>query len=104
MRRSTDQGEMDSESGIQRQITSQSRTSSNSWCGSNCEDKPVVKNLIRRISEVVGVPEPNFESPQVLKYAVGQYYRGHHDSTEADYKLFAGPRGYTVFLYFDEVE
>jgi len=104
MRRSTDQGEMDSESGIQRQITSQSRTSSNSWCGVNCEDQPAVRNLIRRISEMVGVQENNFESPQVLKYAVGQYYRAHHDSTESDLQMFSGPRVYTVFLYFDEVE
>eukprot|EP00928_Gymnodinium_smaydae_P046050 TRINITY_DN30648_c0_g1_i1.p1 TRINITY_DN30648_c0_g1~~TRINITY_DN30648_c0_g1_i1.p1 ORF type:complete len:435 (+),score=56.07 TRINITY_DN30648_c0_g1_i1:73-1377(+) len=104
MRRSTDQGAFDEETGVQTQVTSLSRTSSNSWCGPGCEDHPVVQGLIRRISKVVGVPEDNFESPQILQYDRNQYYNEHHDSNAEDWKSLAGPRLYTFFLYFDEVE
>lgn len=104
MRRSTDQGEINAETGVQSQITSQKRTSTNAWCEQECTSHPAVKNLLRRMSEVVGVPQGNFEDPQVLRYQKGEYYQAHHDSTEVDLQMVAGYRIYTMFLYFDDVE
>jgi hypothetical protein len=39
------------------------------------------------MQELTHVPENNFESFQVLRYAVGQYYRTHHDMSEEDNKV-----------------
>lgn len=50
--RSTDQGKIISGSGEMVKVTSQSRTSSNAWCRSECEDLPGVKRVTERIEEV----------------------------------------------------
>jgi len=104
--RSTDQGDIDPNTGIQAKITSTGRTSSNSWCDENngCAAHPVVKNLLRKISDVVQISEPHFENMQVLQYNIGQFYNIHHDAGASDFKILSGPRLYTMFLYFDDVE
>lgn len=104
--RSTDQGRIDPRTGVQEKVTSKGRTSRNAWCdvNSGCSDNPVVKKLIKRISDVVQVPVANFEWMQVLQYDKGQEYNTHHDSSPQEFQMPAGPRLYTFFLYFDEVE
>lgn len=108
LKRSTDQGSIDAKTGVQEQVVSKSRTSSNSWCTdrNQCSTDPMVQQLLAKISEVVQVPEPNFESIQVLRYEEGQEYKEHHDVGRKDYMndMLAGPRLYTFFLYFNDVE
>ncbi len=76
--RSTDTGAMN-EFGETGRILSKSRTSSNAWCRSRCENDPLVKNVMRKIEAVTRVPSTHYESFQILRYDVGQYYRSHHD-------------------------
>jgi len=64
--RSTDSGKQN-EYGETGRVLSQGRTSSNSWCGKNCEAHPLVDSLLGRIEEVVGISRENYESFQVLR-------------------------------------
>lgn len=76
--RSTDTGKMN-EFGETGRVLSQSRTSSNAWCRSKCENHPLVRNVMDRIAAVTHIPIDNYESFQILRYEEGQYYRAHHD-------------------------
>jgi hypothetical protein len=76
--RSTDTGATN-EFGETGRILSKSRTSSNAWCRSRCENDPMVQRVLRKIEAVTRVPSTHYESFQILRYEVGQYYRTHHD-------------------------
>jgi len=80
------------------------RTSSHAWCLDGCHDDPVVAALRRRIEGVTSVPQSNYESFQLLKYEVGQFYKPHNDFIEKHAFQRHGPRILTFFMYFDEVE
>jgi len=101
--RSTDTGMMN-EFGESGRIVSKTRTSENAWCRKNCEDHPASRSIINKIVDVVGIPYENFESFQILRYSIGQYYRTHHDMSERQTLKVAGPRILTFFLYFSDVE
>jgi prolyl 4-hydroxylase len=76
--RSTDTGSMN-EFGETGRVVSRSRTSSNAWCRSECENHPMVRHVLNKIEDVTRVPSDHYESFQILKYDEGQYYRVHHD-------------------------
>ena len=80
LKRSTDQGGFD-ESGVQEQVVSMGRTSSNAWCVGPCETDPTVRNLLNRIANLTLSSPLNFESFQVLRYQLGQKYDTHHDGS-----------------------
>ncbi|KAH8048750.1 procollagen-proline 4-dioxygenase [Aureococcus anophagefferens] len=101
--RSTDQGAVD-KYGEQQKVVSTSRTSENAWCTGACESNRATRAVMARIEEVTGVPEENYESFQVLRYTHGQQYRAHHDMSRGDNALACGPRIYTFFMYFSDVE
>jgi len=101
--RSTDTGAMN-EFGESGRIVSKARTSENAWCRSDCENHPATQSIINKIVDVIGIPYENFESFQILKYSVGQFYRTHHDMSERQTLIVAGPRILTFFLYFSDVE
>jgi len=103
VRRSTDQGSFNEE-GVQEQIVSSGRTSSNAWCTSECSSDPIVQGLTKRISDLTRVPVKNFESFQVLQYKEGQKYNVHHDSSDEDRNNLSGPRILTFFIYLSDVE
>jgi len=103
VKRSTDQGEFD-EFGVQAQVTSKHRTSSNAWCDNGCWDNPTMKNFTERIAKMVRVPPEYFESFQVLKYEIGQEYKVHHDSSDDEAYDASGPRILTFFIYLSDVE
>jgi prolyl 4-hydroxylase len=103
VKRSTDQGEFNEE-GVQEQVVSSGRTSSNAWCQDACVSDPVVANLTERISKLVTVPVKNFESFQVLQYKIGQKYDSHHDSSDETRHDLSGPRIFTFFIYLSDVE
>eukprot|EP00929_Paragymnodinium_shiwhaense_P096351 TRINITY_DN57916_c0_g1_i1.p1 TRINITY_DN57916_c0_g1~~TRINITY_DN57916_c0_g1_i1.p1 ORF type:complete len:241 (-),score=44.01 TRINITY_DN57916_c0_g1_i1:315-1037(-) len=102
-KRSTDQGAYD-ERGVQQQKVSTSRTSENAWCLGACQEDPVVQGVNERISAILNIPIPNFEQFQILRYEKGQKYATHHDMSPSDTMMPAGPRIFTFFLYFSEVE
>jgi len=101
--RSTDTGAMN-EFGESGRVVSKTRTSENAWCRSACENHPASQSIISKIVDVTGIPYENFESFQILKYSVGQFYRTHHDMSQSQTLRVAGPRILTFFLYFSDVE
>jgi prolyl 4-hydroxylase len=52
------------------------RTSENAWCSAmkGCRDHDVVKRVMKRMSDVMGIPPENSEDLQLLKYEKGQFY------------------------------
>ncbi|KAL7470118.1 hypothetical protein ACHAXS_011509, partial [Conticribra weissflogii] len=78
------------------------RTSSHAWCLESCDDDPVVVALRQRIEDLTGVPQSHYESFQLLKYEVGQFYKSHNDFIEKHAVQRHGPRILTFFMYFDE--
>lgn len=103
LQRSTDQGELD-ETGYQTQTVSEVRTSENAWCMDECERHPLITGVRRRISDITGAPEVNFENFQMLRYAIGQEYKRHHDMSPSAAKNLCGPRVLTFFLYLSDVD
>ena len=101
--RSTDTGSTN-EFGETGRILSSGRTSANSWCRHECESHPDVSNVMAKIEEVTNIPRTHYESFQVLKYDVGQYYRTHHDYGGDDRRLPCGPRILTFFVYLSDVD
>ena len=59
------------------------RTSQQAWfqygIAPDCVDHPLVNRVHERVVNVTGVPKPNAEFFQVLKYEPGQFYKVHHD-------------------------
>jgi hypothetical protein len=96
--RSTDTGDMN-DFGESGRVLSQGRTSSNGWCNNECEKHPKVRDVMRKIEEITGVPRQNYESFQVLRYEKTQKYQVHHDYGADDVLLACGPRILTFFLY-----
>jgi prolyl 4-hydroxylase len=101
--RSTDTGQMN-EHGVESRIISSGRTSSNAWCRERCESHPLVQSVISKIEQVTQVPYENYESFQILRYEMGQFYQVHHDSSYEDFELVSGTRILTMFLYLSDVE
>jgi hypothetical protein len=62
--RSTDTG-ISNAFGETGRVLSKTRTSSNAWCRHACESHPDVRNVMKKITEVTGIPPENSESFQV---------------------------------------
>ncbi|KAL7463810.1 hypothetical protein ACHAXS_004161 [Conticribra weissflogii] len=99
--RSTDQGASNA-LGEMEKVVSKTRTSSNAWCMHQCERLEGVRTATRKIEEITGIPQTNYESFQLLSYAPDQFYRSHHDSSRTDPSP-PGPRILTFFLYLTDV-
>ncbi|KAL7522774.1 hypothetical protein ACHAWX_007477 [Stephanocyclus meneghinianus] len=101
--RSTDQGSVIGGSGEKEKVISTHRTSSNAWCRQECEELEGVKRVSARIEKFTGIPQNNYESFQILKYQVGEYYKTHHDSSSNKENSVSGHRILTFFLYLNDV-
>jgi len=102
--RSTDSGTKN-ERGEITKVVSTRRTSSNTWCTWECEEDSVVMDITARIEDMIGVPQDNYESFQLLQYEPGQFYKEHHDMGLSDPETDpAGPRILTFFFYISDVE
>lgn len=72
------------------------------------ETDVAIELLRARISVATGLPEPIFEIPQVMHYAVGQEFRPHHDFLDPDEKGHAadlarrGQRIGTFLIYLND--
>mmetsp|Transcript_1878 Transcript_1878/g.2491 ORF Transcript_1878/g.2491 Transcript_1878/m.2491 type:complete len:129 (-) Transcript_1878:1634-2020(-) len=53
---------------------------------------------------MIGIPQVNFDSFQLLKYEAGQYYKVHHDMSPERGVKEGGHRILTIFLYLSDVE
>jgi len=102
LQRSTGQGDID-ENGVQEQKEIWDRTSSNAWCGGDCERLGAMKRLKAKTSTLMAVPEKNFESAQILRYQETEFYATHNDVGELDFEAVAGPRIFTLFVYLNDV-
>jgi len=91
-----------SEAGIN--TISSARTSSQCWCMTpNCEDDYILKNIEKRVSNIVDLPVKNSEFFQILKYTENQYYQRHHDQN-CHHDSIQGARTLTFFIYLSDVE
>ena len=101
--RSTDVGSKKAD-GSYEHTESASRTSENAWCSDDCNDDPIVQKISNRIFNITGIPIPNHENFQILRYEKDQFYESHHDFIEHQLKRPCGPRMLTFFLYLSDVE
>ena len=69
-----------------------------------CDNDPSVVAVKRKIQNVTGVSQENYEHLQILRYEKGQFYRTHHDMQPGENDMAAGPRVLTFFLYLSDVE
>lgn len=84
--------------------TTDRRNSSHAWCTRACYRDPAATSMRRRIAAATGIPEENYESFQLLKYAPGTYYMPHDDFVEGHAEKSHGTRLLTFLMYFNSVE
>ena len=72
--RSTENAHTNS-AGSTARVERASRTSSTSWCWSECASHPAVRRVLERIVTVTGVPITNHEDIQVLKCGLNKYIK-----------------------------
>jgi len=83
-------------------VVSPVRTSQQAWCQVDpCVNHPLVNRVHERVVNVTGIPKPNAEFFQVLRYEPGQFYRTHHDQNAAPDSIM-GVRLFTFFIYLRE--
>ena len=87
---------------------SEKRTGSVAWV--RHDQTPVVRNLVRRVSDIVGIPVGHAESLQIVHYAETEEYRAHFDSYDLNTEkgrlrtTKGGQRLVTALMYLNEVE
>ena len=69
------QGGKELPDGTRQRITTQYRTSSNTWCENECYDDPLTQQVLNKIVNLTHIPEVNYEHLQLLQYKEGEYYR-----------------------------
>jgi hypothetical protein len=75
-----------------------------------CMRQPVVSELYRRASQLLGLHPNNFESMEFIDYGPGQHYAWHADEYSWRYPItdpaavISGPRLLTMFHYLSDVE
>jgi len=102
--RSTHYSDTKNVDGSSKFIHSDGRTSSNTFCHEGCYDDPIVAGIIERMTKMTSIPYDNFESLQLVKYELGQFYQRHHDFSILHDEHPYGPRILTFFLYLNDVE
>jgi prolyl 4-hydroxylase len=87
---------------------SEKRTGSVAWV--RHDQTPVVRNLVRRVSDIVGIPVGHAESLQVVHYAETEEYRAHFDAYDLNTEkgrlrtAKGGQRLVTALMYLNDVE
>ena len=80
-----------------------SRTSS-TYFYKKSEDE-IIKNIEKRISKYTNKNIETIEPLQIVKYEVGQEFKGHYDWFENNYShKINDQRQYTIFVYLNDVE
>jgi len=100
--RSADVGQKRKFDGTYESNVNDGRTSSQAWCHDHCRMNTTTEQITQRIEALIGVPEINFESLQLLRYYESQHYHEHHDYIWHQRNHKQGPRILTVFLYLND--
>jgi prolyl 4-hydroxylase len=91
--------------GDEASIVLEDRTSSTSTL-TNAD--PIAREINKKISDELGIPEENGETMQGQLYEVGQEFRNHNDYFNGDayynHCLYSGQRTYTFMIYLNDVE
>lgn len=66
------------EDGTYDKAINEGRTSTNAWCQHACYEDADAQRVIHRLSNLTGIPEPNSEYLQLLRYEKDQFYQAHH--------------------------
>jgi prolyl 4-hydroxylase len=101
----SDTGALDAH-GRHTQVYSSNRKTDVTWCDCNCQNHPVAKRLVARVSELSRIHPDYMESMQFLRYKPGMYYKPHHDTARTDRNNpnnVAKHRVYTFFMYLSDV-
>ncbi len=61
-----------------------------------------LRKIVKKVADMIDVPHSHFETPQVLRYRVGQEYQAHYDYIEDQQQTPSGPRECTVIVYLNE--
>jgi len=101
--RSSDVGG-EKEDGTHDKNVNSGRTSTNAWCTDECYTDPVATRLMDRIANITGVPEPNSENLQLLRYEKDQFYQQHNDWIPYQLDRPCGVRILTFYMYLNDVE
>lgn len=85
-------------------LVSSGRTSENAWCTDDCYTDPIAQRVMQRIENITGVPGPNSENLQLLRYEKEQYYQTHNDYIPYQADRPCGARILTFYFYLNDVE
>ncbi len=86
---------------------SEGRTGSTAWIAHDAT--PIIRRVVRRVGDLVGIPTSHAESLQVVHYAETQEYRAHHDAWKVGTDRHrertenGGQRLVTALLYVNDV-
>ena len=87
---------------------SDGRTGSTAWVPH--DSTPVIRQVVARVSELIGISTSHAESLQVVHYAETQEYRAHHDAWKTGTERHTlrtangGQRMVTALMYLNEVD
>jgi prolyl 4-hydroxylase len=101
--RSADVG-IEKTDGTHEKKVNNGRTSTNAWCIGECMDDPVAQTVMARIENITGIPEPNSENLQLLRYEEDQFYQVHSDYIPYHTERPCGVRILTFYMYLNDVE
>jgi prolyl 4-hydroxylase len=91
--------------GDEASVVLEDRTSSTSAL---TNEDPITREINKRISDELGVPEENGETMQGQLYEIGQEFKNHNDYFGGDsyynHCLYSGQRTYTFMIYLNDVE
>ena len=102
-KRSEDVGDITNFDGTIIGVQSESRTSTNAWCVEDCYKNQTTQDILKRMEDLINVPETNYEYLQLLKYEKNQFYKVHHDYIHIDIDRPSGVRILTIFLYLNDL-
>jgi prolyl 4-hydroxylase len=74
------------------------------WCTGDCYKDPIAQRVMDRIAHITGIPEPNSENLQMLRYGPNEFYRTHNDYIPHQKYRQAGVRIATFYIYLNDVE
>lgn len=95
-------------SAVGKARTSDGRTGSVAWV--KHDQTPIVRGLVKRVSNLVGIPVRHAESLQVIHYGETQEYKPHFDAYDMNTEKGrqrterGGQRLVTALMYLNEVE
>eukprot|EP00980_Cylindrotheca_fusiformis_P013383 scaffold3410_cov141-Cylindrotheca_fusiformis.AAC.26 len=101
--RSSETGKLQADGTHERKVDP-GRTSTNAWCIGECMEDPIALSVVERIENITGIPEPNSENLQLLRYEENQFYKVHTDYTLHHRERPYGVRILTFYMYLNDVE